>query len=269
MRKIWIPLFFIPFTLSATDLKPWFPRYLEIQPQVTFLHTQYNLVDKGKKNGRKKTRDGFLNGSVEIAYDAFCGEIEANFCSENYKNFVTNDLSGTLRYQVFDDVIGDPVSVVVGATVRQVFDPGLKNITVFYHGGIEGEFHLSVGKEFSRESMWTSRAWTDCSLGIADHGSPWIKGEVCWEKNWCETDFFKLFAQGIYGLGHHDLHLSRPFNGYGSIRQQAIDVGASYKQLFVCNGSSLTFGYSRRVHAANCPKEVNTVFLTYLHPFGL
>lgn len=267
-KRFWIFIFCIPFVIQATDLKPWFPRYLEIQPRFTYLHQYYSKVDTNLGTQCKISKNDFYTGSIELAYDNICGELETTVASTGGHHLAFDDVSGTFRYLLLDDVIGDPVSLVAGVTVTQVFSPALRDINTFYHGGIEAEFHLSIGKEVTSYNTWDSRTWGVAGLGIADHGSPWVHGELAWEKNWCERQHFRIFAEGIYGLGRHSLDLCIPFHGYGSIRHQSIDVGALYKYFF-WDANSLTLGYAYRVHSKNCPKNVSSIFVSYMHPFGL
>lgn len=252
---------------SATDLKPWFPRYLEFQSYFTYLHQQYCKVNEGTRSIYWRSKDDFYSAGLELAYDDFCGELEFTFSGTKRHHLGPDNAKATLRYQVLDDIIGDPVSLVAGVTVTQVFALSLKDISTFHHGGIEGEFHLSVGKECADWDVWSSRWWVVGGIGVGDHGSPWIHGEIAWEKNWCDRHRVRLYSVGIYGLGDENLDVFQ-FDGYGDIQHQSIDVGAMYRYTFDCEGS-LSVGYAYRVHARNCPKEVNIYYVTYDYPFGI
>jgi hypothetical protein len=266
-RLLLIPLLFCSSWLSGTDLKPWFPRYLEFQSSFTYLHQQYYKVDEGARTIHWRSKDDFYHTGLELAYDDLCGELELTFSSTKRHHLGPDNAKATLRYQVLDDIIGDPVSLVAGVTVSQVFALSLKDISTFNHGGIEGEFHLSVGAECPCWDTWTSRWWAVGGIGLGDHGSPWLHGELAWEKNWCEQQHFRLFAEAIYGLGDENLDVFI-FDGYGPIRHQSIDLGAMYRYTFECDGS-LSLGYAHRLHARNCPENANIYYVTYEYPFGL
>jgi len=258
----------IPTIVGATDLKPWFPRSLEFQSRLTYLHQQYTKVDIGDGTRYKRAKDDFYTASLQLAYAQYCGEVEVTFAGTGRHHLGPNDVSATFRYQIFDDVIGDPVSFVVGMTLSQVFSLALKDISTFNTGGIEGEIHAAIGKECSTWETWLSRWWAVAALGVGDHGSPWLRGEAAWEKQWFEQQRLRLFAHLLYGLGDHNIDPIEPFDGYGSIRYQAVDLGTQYRYTFECD-ASLTLGYIRRVHSTNCPKDVNIYYIQYLYPFGL
>jgi len=253
---------------SATDLKPWFPRYLEFQAKGTFLHQQYCEVDSGSKTLSKESKDDFYTASLELAYDPFCGEIEATCAATGRHHLGPDNIKATLRYQILDDITGDSVSLVAGISLAQVFALALKDISSFHHGGIEGELHLSVGKENSCLSTWNSRWWAVGGIGVGDHGSPWLHGEAAWEKNWEDKYRFRLFMDALYGTGHNSLHLNRPFHGYGGIRHQSIDIGGLFRYATDC-ALLIDLSYARRVHAANSPKDVNLYVIAVTYPFGI
>ncbi|MEC7839485.1 MAG: hypothetical protein VX777_05560 [Chlamydiota bacterium] len=258
----------LPLGLQAIDLKPWFPRYLEIQSQLSYFHQRYCSVDSGSTTIEKSQKNDFYTGSLELAYDDICGEVEFTFSSTGRHHLGPDNAQATFRYQVLDDVIGDFASVVAGMTVRQVFSLSLKDISTLFHGGIEGEAHLAIGKEFTCYNTWSSRMWSVAGLGIADHGSPWIFGLSAFEVNWYETQRFRVFAEANYGLGEKNLNVFVPFNGYGNILHQSIDVGIMYRYMFE-NDGWLSLTVAHRAHAKNCPKQVNFFGVSYLYPFGL
>lgn len=262
-----IPLLLTSSWLSGTDLKPWFPRYLEFQSTFTYLHQQYCDVNEGTRTIYWKSKDDFYTAGIELAYDDYCGELECTFSSTRRHHLGPDNIKGTLRYQILDDIIGDPVSLVAGVTVAQVFSLSLKDISTFHHGNLEGEFHLSVGKECPCYDTWRSRWWSVAGIGIGDHGSPWLHGEFAWEYNWCDRQRVRIYAVGIYGLGDENLDVFL-FDGYGPIMHQSIDFGAMYRYTFACDGS-LSIGYAHRLHARNCPSHVNIYYISYEYPFGL
>jgi len=267
MRLIFL-LLCVPMWLQSTDLKPWFPRYLEIQSQFTYAHQRYCVVDSGTKTLKKSQKNDYYIGSLELAYDDVCGELEFTFSATGRHHLGPDTAEGTFRYQLLDDIVGDFASVVAGGTVRQVFSLSLKDISTMHHGGIEGELHVSVGKEFTVYDTWSSRVWTVGGIGVGDHGSPWIFGEAAFENNIFEQQRFRVFAEANYGLGDDNLNIFVPFGGYGSILHQSIDVGVMYRYMFECDGW-LSLAVAHRVHAKNCPKQVNLFVLSYLYPFGL
>lgn len=268
MRRLASLLLLCTFsTLSGTDLKPWFPRYLEIQSSFTYWHQQYSSVSEGDRSKRWRSQDDFFTVGLEAAYDTLCGELEATLASTKHRHFGADNIRATLRYQILDDILGDTVSLVAGATLSQVFSQALKDVSVFHHGGVEGELHLSVGRESTCQETWSSRWWCVGGVGLGDHGSPWLHGECAWEKNWCDTQFVRLYGIALGGLGGDSLNVKK-FDGYGPIAHRSLDFGAMYRYTFPCWGT-LSFTYARRLYAKNCPEKTNSYIFCYDYPFGL
>lgn len=262
-----ILLLLIPIILTATEQEPWYPRYLELQPKATYIHQTYPSL--AAKHGHKKQRahDHFLFLSVSGAYDPYSVEVETALAATRHRSFGWAALRLTGRYQLFNDTVGDLVSVVAGLTVEQVFKQALRDVANFYHGGIQGEAHLSIGKETECWKFWTSRLWGVGAVGIADLGSPWLRFDLGWSHNFWDQGQVKFYMHSLWGLGGKSLH-PRHFHGYGSIRHQSIDIGLEGKHRFAWGGI-LGLGYGYRVLAANCPKDTSFILLSFLYPFGL
>lgn len=258
----------LPLAGMATDLKPWYSRYLEIQPKATYLYQHYNSINDGHHNASRTSNNNFLTLSVGGAYDIYSVELETTLAATHHRSFGFCDFKLTGRYQWLDDVVGDPVSLVTGVTVIQDFKIARNDISCFYHGGIEGEFHVAVGREKVCEQFWTSRWWGVGVFGIADIGSPWIRADLGWDRNWWDVHEIGLRMYTLWGLGGERLNLEKHFHGYGPIHHQSIDLCINYHYHSECYGI-FGAGYAYRVYARNCPSYVNMVELSYLYPFGL
>lgn len=267
-KPLFFFLLFFPIALVATDLKPWFPRYLEIQGHLNYLYQQYSKVKSGDASLKFKSKDHFFSGSLELAYEKYCAEIELMFSATRKHQFEPDSASATFRYQLFDDIIGDAASVVLGGTLTQVFIGSLKDLSTFHHGQFEGELTLAIGKEIPCQDTWSLRGWGVAGLGLADHGSPWLHAIAAFEKNFNFGRHLRLYGEFIKGLGGHDLNLSKKFHGYGSISHESLDCGVMYRYGLDCD-SSLSLGVASRVYAKNCPKDPVFVYVSYLYPFGL
>lgn len=253
---------------EATDLKPWFPRYLEFQSRFTYLHQQYHEIDTKVGCISRGANNDFYTGSLQLSYDVYCAELETTFSATRRHHLGPDNIKATFRYQILDDVIGDPVSLVAGISLSQVFALALKDVSVFHHGQLEGEVNLALGSECPTWTSWLTRWWTVLALGTGDHGSPWVRGELAWERNWVDKHRFRLFTEMLFGLGGQRLRLFVPFKGYGPVHHQSIDFGLLYRYSLPCDGA-LSVGYSRRLFGKNCPVNVNFYFVQLLYPFGI
>lgn len=255
-------------SLAATDYRPWFGNTLEIETCAACQLQGYRKVSTGEGTKHHPAIDLFFDLSAATSFDFLAAELEAVATDTRYRRFGMDCIKLTGRYRWLNDIVGDPVSLVTGLSIAQVFKPGLRNLSSFHHGGIECEAHVAVGRERSFMQYWFSRYWAVLGVGIADMGYPWIRGDYAWEYNFCEKHILRLFANSLWGLGYHHLHHVNHFHGYGSIRHQSIDLGARYSFLFNWGGT-LSLEYAYRVFARNCPKGVNIAYLSLCYPFGL
>ncbi len=264
--------FFIFLTASAaqaTELAPWYSRYLELQPKATALYQAYRTIDTVDGFKKRGSNDLFLFLSLAGAYSIYSIEFESTFANTRHRNFGPADLRLTGRYQWLDDTIDDPVSLVTSLTAMQVFTLARNDISSwFYHGGIQFEFDVSVGKELVCEQFWVSRLWAVGGIGVADIGSPWLRCNIAWDHNWWDAHQVNIFVNTVRGLGGEGLHLHRHFHGYGPIHYQSVDAGIEYDYQFEC-GAVVGISYIRRLYALNCPRCVNMGSMSLLFPFGL
>lgn len=254
--------------LGATDLKPWFGNTLEIDAQAACQFYIYHLIDDWHKTQHRNSCDALYDISASTSYNDLAGEIEAVTSSTHYCSFGMDSIKLTGRLRLLNDIVADPLSLVTGVSISQVFKPGLRNLSSFHHGGIECEGTLAAGKEFSLMQYWISRWWTVFGVGVADMGYPWIRGNLSWEHNFCEKIHLNLFANSLWGLGYHQLGRIDHFHGYGSIRHQSIDVGFRVSSFSICGGD-VRLEYAYRVFARNCPKGVHIAYASISYPFGL
>lgn len=254
--------------LCATELLPWYGQDLEIETRAISQMQAYRLVSEGHRTIPHSGCDLFFEVSAGTSFNDLAAELEVIASDSRYRHFGMDCLKLTGRYRWLNDVVADPVSLVTGISISQVFKPGLRNLSSFHHGGIEGEFHLSVGKEHSFGQYWISRYWGVVGVGVADMGYPWIRANVAWEHNYCEQHRLRLFVNSLWGLGYKSLHVHE-FHGYGSIGHQLVDIGIRYGRSFERSAWVISLEYAFRAYAMNCPKEVNSVYLSVEYPFGL
>lgn len=251
--------------LAATDFKPWYKHIYSLDFRGQVFLQQFQQIDMRCGKVKRCEIDAFYEiSALAVPKENWTAEIEFLASDTRYRAFGLNALRLTGRYFWLNDVVGDPVSLATGITASKIFEASRRNIAIFDHGGLACEGHIAVGKEISCEQFWTSRAWGVLGVGIADVGSPWLRANLVWERNWWELHRLKVFTETIWGFGHNDLSRCH-FPGYGSIRYQAIDVGIHYGyRLF--DETLLSIGYAHRVYGRNCPIQVNFVTFEICYP---
>ncbi|EKE20462.1 MAG: hypothetical protein ACD_7C00569G0001 [uncultured bacterium] len=135
-----------------------------------------------------------------------------------------------------------------------------------YHGNVDFEGVFALGKEFSKAEYWRFRFWLYGSAGIANRGSPWVRGEAAIEGNLLEKKKWAVFLEAMQAFGREDKINVYDFYGYGSVRERNLDVGIRYGFRFSVWGT-LSLEYKRRVVAELCPENVNFFSVSYLLPF--
>lgn len=260
MKKHLLACCLLPWFLQAAHLEPWTGRDLEIIAEADLALAHF-------KAGHLKNAL-FFDLSARTSYTQFAGEIEANFAHSKKQPGLEGDALGlTGRYQLKNDVIGDPLSLWLGATVRKVFTNGLHDPVQFYHGGIELELHAAAGKEWVCEQFWTRRLWGYGLFGIADLGSPWIKLGGAWEMNKWDLSKWVFDLEGGLGFGGRRLHV-RHFKGYGPIDYGYVQLGVKYAKTWEC-GSTTEVGVKYRPVAKNCPRQWVELRFAFIYPFGI
>lgn len=266
--KILLTCLLVPCCLLGIDYRPWYPKWLEPQAQLTYLFQSYQSLERPGHDVHHSSQDSFVFTSLGMAALGFYGELDLNFAKTHERNFAVDSYYIEARYQIFDDVADeDPVSLIAGITIGKASRPALHDYSSFHHAQFEGEIHVAVGKEKSCEQFWTSRWWGVLGIGGGDVGSPWIRCNANWEKNYLECGKWGVFINTLWGLGGNNLSRREEFKGYGPIAHRSIDLGAFYTYPFECGGE-FTVSYAFRPYAFNFPQNTSLFSLTFLHPFG-
>lgn len=255
--------------LEATERSPWFGKVYEVETQIQATVETYRSINTKNGTWHRPSCDAFFDLSAStVRPEGIALEFEAITAVTRHRNYGFDSLLLTGRYPFMNDVVGDPLSITAGITLSKVFKPARHDLGIFHHGGIELEAHVAAGKEFSCMQFWTSRVWGVYGVGIADLGSPWMRGDLVWEHNWWDTARAGVFVHTLWGLGHRALKKKCHFHGYGPIHHQSIDLGVYYRHDFYC-GIALTAEYAFRAFARNCPQHASFFILRLLYPFGL
>lgn len=266
--RLWLSTILLaPTVLCGTDLTPWLTTDFEIQSRATVLYQTYPYVNATRRKIGNGADDFFSTLSIGGAAFGYSAEVEATLANTRKQHSDCDNVRLTGRYRVFDDIEGeDPVTLTAGLTVTQAFRHSLFDVSSFHHGQIEGEAHVAIGKETPFQSLWLSRWWSVLGIGMGDKGCAWLRGDVSWERNWCNQHMARVFMHSLWGFGHYNLSNHKKFKGYGPINHQSIDLGGRYTYIFDI-GATLSIEYAYRVYALNFPARANLVRLSFLYPF--
>ena len=261
---------FVFSSLGAIEYQPWFgpEKLVEIRNHVTYRHTP--KVQAGTGRVRYYSNDFLGTSSASLVpTTAYSIEAEISTAETNQRTWGVNDAKIAGRYLFWDDITGDPISLSFGAVIGRASHIAIHDISTFHHGKWEYEGHAAFGKEWSCEEFWTKHLWGFVAMGIASEGSPWMRGEFYFERNYWDLYGWSVFAKSLFGLGDRPLTFPQSpissFTGYGSVCHRSVDVGGKLSYT-TCNGV-LEAEYSYRPYARNYPTHSHALTISYTMTF--
>lgn len=260
-------LVLLPCGLFGADLSPWYPRMAEIQTEFDYSYQTFKRVASDHHNYKYNGNSHFFTLSAGTSIFDWAGELELQLADTTSDDLHFDNVGLTGRVLFLSDTVGDPITLVAGATCSIVSKEALHDVSSFHHGRFEAVGHVAIGKEIVCHNTWSSHWWGVGFVGLADTGSPWLGANFSWENNWWDVDRLTFFVSGLYGFGGQNMRNPHHFEGYGPIHHRSVDVGFDYRHAWSC-GQSLTLGYAYRAYAKNFPKNASTVTLTFIYPLG-
>ncbi|MCB1118984.1 MAG: hypothetical protein KDK65_03395 [Chlamydiia bacterium] len=252
--------FFFVFLFLVTTLAgwegPWYERAFEIRKTIAPGYVSYQNIDSSRGTLNSSSDECHLDMAVGTnLLDLVEMELEVGFCDTRQHSFNLRDISFAARTVWLSDCVGDWVSLATGIDVTQNNGVARRDFSTFTHGGIEGEGHLSIGKEFICHDRPLQQYWVTAAYGIGDVGSPWWRFYAAGKWYFSEQQHLIAFTQYRFGTGNHPLTPS--FHGYGPISYRALDLGVTYTY------SAISLSAQIRAYAHNCPRTQTTLFLVF------
>lgn len=269
MRKV----FFLLILLSGSSLyslekAPWFGDVYEFHFLSKYTYYHFKTVNGAIIQPDSDSNNHLAHFNISFAPSLqWSIDSDLEFIDTPRQDFGFRSVAFQARYLFKDDILGDPLSLSLGGNFRVVSSESLKDVSTMYHSDIDFEFNLAFGKEFSKLDYWRFRFWLYGSAGIANKGSPWVRGEAAIEGNIQEKRKWALFVEAMHGYAKGNKINVFDFDGYAKIRERNIDIGFRYGYRFLVWGT-LSFEYKRRMLAKLCPEEVNFFSVSYLLPFS-
>jgi len=269
MRKILllICIFFIG-TSFALERAPWFGDVFEFHFLSKYTYYYFTKVDAAIVQPDSSSNNHLVHFNMSFSPSLqWSIDSDLEFIQTPRQNFGFRSVAFQTRYLFKDDILGDPLSIALGGNFRIVSSDSLKDVSTLYHADADFEMNLAFGKEFSRMDFWRFRFWFYGAVGVANKGSPWLRGNFALEGNLNEARKWSLFVDAMHGYGKREFVDVFNFDGYAKIRERNIDLGFRYGYRLSVWGT-LSFEYKRRVLAKRCPENVNFFSVSYLVPFS-
>lgn len=266
-RTFFLLVLFFSNLIYSLEKSPWFGDVFEFHFLSKYTYSHYSKVNGALIPLEKPSNDHLLHFDLSFSpTPQWSIDSDLEFIKTTRHEFNFSTVAFQARYLVKDDVIGDPVSLCIGANFRVVSSESLRDVSVLYHANVDFEGNAALGKEFSNAEYWRFRFWAYASGGIANRGSPWVRGEASIEGNLQEKKKWAVFLAATQGFGREEKINIYDFYGYGSARQRNLDVGLRYGNRLGVWGT-FSFEYKRRIVAELCPENVNFFSISYLLPF--
>jgi hypothetical protein len=265
----YISLLVLFATAYATELAPWFTPPLEFQGRTTCLYQRVKSVHSPLGTFNAPSNNASMHLSLGLTpWPSWNMETELFLTHTSTVDLGFEAALFTLRHAWFDDIAGDAVSLVTGATLSFPSRPFLHNLSFPYHGHVNAEFHAALGKEWARCQDWIFHLWGLAGFGIANRGSPWLHSLAIMEGKTSARTTTGLFADAVFGLGKDDLLPQLPFLGYASIAHRNIDLGVFFTYCIPYFGTLSLLGWYS-LHTHNFVQHYWGASLSLSAPFNL
>ncbi len=250
------------------EISPWLGNLWEFEFTPSYSYSFYPQVQNGYPVMKKAAHDNLLTGNMSVSpFETWGADLEVEFSGTPYQLMGYRSIAFQLRKEWLNDMMGDAVAFTSGASIRGVSRHSLKDPGCPYHSDVNVELNSALGKEWDRGMGWVFRAFGWAGIGMANHGSPWLRGFLSCEGEAHQTHRFGVWTTGYFGFGpNHQVKINH-FHGYASIHHQSIDVGAQYAYIFERWGF-FAFTYAYRAYALSFPERNNFFTLSYTLPFS-
>jgi hypothetical protein len=270
MKKWFFSLLLLPLTsFWGIEMQPWLGDVYEFHFLGSYAYSWFHSV----QGSRPPFNQFFQSNLVYFGLDfspspVWSIDMDLQFADTSQMSFNFRTAAVQARYLWLDDIVGDPISLTTGVSVRATGTSSLKDVSCPSHGNVDFEANFSLGKEFDASDSWRFRTWAFGAVGQANRGSPWVRATIALETNIKDRHKWAIFADGINGYGRHTHINVDHFFGYAKVREKAIDLRVRYGCKIGVWGT-IRLEYAHRVLAKVAPQRVNTFMLSYLLPFSL
>lgn len=258
---VWLPL-------GAVQNKPWLGNWLEFEGSFYQKHTQSRKIDtiEGTKSHYLHCEETVL--SLEfMPLEALSTELELDFAKTQSHSYGFESVRAGARYLFLNDLREDPISLAVGATCALSTPARVKDLSSSMHGVFEADARIALGREFGYTDSSYSQIWLLGLVGAASTGSPWVGGELHFDRVFFDKHLFDLSFRIEKGLSQKPLRKLHRFHSWSRINYEYEDIALKYSYKEVALGS-FYIQCSTRLHARYCPKNSWSIELGFLIPFS-
>ena len=250
-------LFFIPCSLLAFEVGPWFSPLAEFHLSSSYSY-QYTPAKP----------HAFVDHLFDLNIGAtflpnWDGQVEVRFSKLQANPFGMRLLGAQVRHLFLNDVAGDSVSLSVGGQFLYVPPHGINDPSFPYFAPYNIEAGLSLGKEIAKIYDWNHRFYTFLGLGIDSRGHPRLRPLLSSQFKYKHHHQFELFSEGDFIFNRKN-RLPLCKESRFKIDNQSIAIGGEYRYLFRIWGS-FSIRYVHRLFQ----RYDATLTIEYRFPFSI
>lgn len=256
-------------SLGALEESPWIPQAYVPVLDLKYGYSSYRDVADASVQLDSRSHDQLAVvglGMATLSHWAADAELEVAHTPRLPWGY--RSAGAQLRKQWCDDITGDWFSLTTGALVRVVTTKPLHDVSTPYHGKFNGELNASIGREWSRGVYWCYRLYGFAGIGVANQGSPWVRGKLAYQGNFENKMQLHLFVEGYKGYGDQIHVNTKQFKGWKAYDHRSIDAGAALRFGLRSNGY-LTFEFKHRLFARTYPEKVTFFTIRYTLPLSM
>lgn len=254
--------------MSALEYWPWFPEPLLPQAILSYQFLTFPKV---------QTFDHSLNrhetahtGSANLCFaptDAILFQTEVALTGTTAHGFFFDYAAVAPQYLIWNDIIGDPLSLSVGGALIVPSTTSRRDFATFHLGSVDFQGHVAIGKEAAACGTWRRRMWAVGAIMASTRGSPAMWGTLAVALNRHDHFSAELYGTGLFGFGHRQLSAFVPFQGYGPFATRAIDIGIRFSVALRYLGVG-RLEYRIRPVARNFPQNAQFLIVSVVIPIG-
>ena len=194
-------LFFLPISLTAFVVNPWFPKIAEFKFRPDYSYRYYPSINNGFNPSKYHSNDQLIDTNLGVRFlPNWEAQIEIDFANTRCLSWGTQRIGSQIRYLILDDIAGDSISLVLGGQAFYVPRRNMRDVSSPYHSVGNMEFNIAIGKEFSQIDRWLYRYYGFFGLGMGNKGYPWIRPVLSFEWKHNYNKKIQLFIQAIQSI---------------------------------------------------------------------
>lgn len=236
--------FLFPCTLWGFDFFPWFGTDFTFDITPFYIFRYFPSLNTDFRHFSTHETGNIIGSEIHFTgMREYTAGMFVSLTKTSRMEFGLNSVNFMAGTQFFNDRLGDFLTASAYFMANGNASRATRDLILYHSARWELEWHLSVGKERTVGPSWSYRGWLDLGFGTGTSGSPYLKGLLFLEKNYCDCSVVGVFAKTWIGLGNRPL--KPPFYGYGSVAHRNLDVGMRYTYMtpyWGCFGADVSLG---------------------------